>query len=161
MQLTRAADYGVRVMVHLATLPAHERALLPALAEATEAPVSFLSKVLQALSRANLISSWRGKSGGFAILPRGRQASMREVIEAIDGPICLNVCLVAGKSCGRKSWCPAHPVWLRAQQAMLDVLSKAQIAELAATAPIGQFAATPFRFAELKVIPTETPVGPS
>jgi Rrf2 family protein len=161
MQLTRAADYGVRVMVHLATLPAHERALLPALAEATEAPVSFLSKVLQALSRANLISSWRGKSGGFAILPRGRQASMREVIEAIDGPICLNVCLVTGKSCGRKSWCPAHPVWLRAQQAMLDVLSKAQIAELAATAPIGQFAATPFRFAELKVIPTEMPVGPS
>jgi hypothetical protein len=44
---------------------------------------------------------------------------------------------------------------------MLDVLSKAQIAELAATAPIGQFVATPFRFAELKVIPTEMPVGPS
>lgn len=161
MQLTRAADYGVRVMVHLAMLPAHERALLPALAAATEAPVSFLSKVLQALSRANLISSWRGKSGGFAILPRGRRASMREVIEAIDGPICLNVCLVKGKSCGRKSWCPAHPVWMRAQQAMLDVLSKAEIAELASTAPIGQFAATAFRFAELKVIPTETPVGPS
>lgn len=161
MQLTRAADYGVRVMVHLAMLPAHERALLPALAAATEAPVSFLSKVLQALSRANLISSWRGKSGGFAILPRGRRASMREVIEAIDGPICLNVCLVKGKSCGRKSWCPAHPVWMRAQQAMLDVLSKAKITELASTAPIGQFAATAFRFAELKVIPTETPVGPS
>lgn len=161
MQLTRAADYGVRAMVHLAMLPAHERALLPALAAATEAPVSFLSKVLQALSRANLISSWRGKSGGFAILPRGRRASMREVIEAIDGPICLNVCLVKGKSCGRKSWCPAHPVWMRAQQAMLDVLSKAKITELASTAPIGQFAATAFRFAELKVIPTETPVGPS
>ena len=161
MQLTRAADYGVRVMVHLAMLPAHERALLPALATATEAPVSFLSKVLQALSRANLISSWRGKSGGFAILPRGRQASMREVIEAIDGPICLNVCLVRGKSCGRKSWCPAHPVWMRAQQAMLDVLSKAKMTELASTAPIGQFAPPAFRFAELKVIPTDTPVGPS
>src|ERR1039457_4957389 len=98
MSSTRAADYGVRVMVHLATLPAHERALLPALADATEAPESFLSKVLQALTRAELISSWRGKSGGFAILPLGRQASMREVIEAIDGPISLNVCLVSGKS---------------------------------------------------------------
>ena len=82
MQLTRAADYGVRVMVHLATLPEHERALLPALAAATEAPESFLSKVLQALSRAKLIASRRGQAGGFEILPRGRQASVLEVIEA-------------------------------------------------------------------------------
>ncbi|MFZ0747083.1 MAG: Rrf2 family transcriptional regulator [Terracidiphilus sp.] len=131
MQLTRAADYGIRAMVHLATLPANERALLPALAEATEAPESFLSKVLQALSRAGLISSWRGKAGGFAILPRGRQASMYEVIEAIDGPICLNVCLIRGRSCVRKAWCPAHPVWAQAQRAMADVLGAAVIEELA------------------------------
>lgn len=132
MQLTRAADYAVRVMVHMATLPAHERALLPDLAEATEAPESFLSKVLQALARAHLIASRRGKSGGFEILPRGRLASMREVIEAIDGPIHLNVCLIAKRSCARKTWCPAHPVWAQAQLAMLDVLSAAVIADLAA-----------------------------
>jgi Rrf2 family protein len=131
MQLTRAADYGVRVMVHLANLEADERALLPALAEATGAPESFLSKVLQALARAKLIHSWRGPLGGFGISPDGRVASMRDVIEAIDGPIFLNVCLVSGKSCGRKAWCPAHPVWIEAQEAMLAVLSKALIADLA------------------------------
>lgn len=132
MQLTRAADYGVRVMVHLKNLATEERALLPSLAEATGAPESFLSKVLQALARAKLIHSWRGPLGGFGISPGGRAASMRDVIEAIDGPIFLNVCLVSGKSCGRKAWCPAHPVWIEAQEAMLSVLSKALIADLAA-----------------------------
>ncbi len=131
MQLTRAADYSVRVMVHLAALPADERVLLPALAEATGAPESFLSKVLQALSRAKLISSRRGHSGGFAILPSGRQASMREVIEAIDGPLHLNLCLNSGESCAREVSCPAHPVWVLAQQAMLDVLDAALIADMA------------------------------
>ncbi len=135
MQLTRAADYGVRVMVHLATLGAEDRAMLSTLAVATQAPESFLSKVLQALTRAQLISSRRGKSGGFAILPRGRAASMHQVIEAIDGPICLNVCLVSGNNCDRKAWCPAHPVWARAQQALVNVLKQATIAELA-TQPI-------------------------
>jgi DNA-binding IscR family transcriptional regulator len=109
MQLTRAADYAVRVMIHLATLTDNERAMLPALADATGAPHSFLSKVLA----------------------RGRQASVREVIEAIDGPIMLNVCLTHGQSCNRKSWCPAHPVWVKAQRAMLDVLDGATIADLA------------------------------
>lgn len=138
MQLTRAADYGVRVMVHLANLAANERALLPALANATGAPDSFLSKVLQKLARAKLIHSWRGPLGGFGISTGGRACSMRDVIEAIDGPICLNVCLVSGKSCGRNAWCPAHPVWMEAQEAMLGVLSKALIVDLAGQAvPIG------------------------
>ena len=138
MQLTRAADYAVRVMVHLATLPAHERVLLPMLAEATGAPESFLSKVLQALSRAKLISSRRGQSGGFEILARGRKASMLEVIEAIDGPVNLNLCLISGGSCARKMWCPAHPVWVQAQKAMLNVLSGAGIADLASQATARQ-----------------------
>lgn len=143
MQLTRAADYAVRVLIHLATLPAHERALLPALAKATEAPESFLSKVLQALVRARMIASRRGQSGGFEILLRGRQASMHEVIEAIDGPIRLNVCLVSGRSCNRKMCCPAHPVWVQAQQAMLDVLSRTRISELAAQDAAGRPGARP------------------
>jgi Rrf2 family protein len=154
MQLTRAADYAVRVMVHLATLPARGRVLLPVLAEATGAPESFLSKVLQALSRAKLISSRRGQSGGFEILARGREASMLEVIEAIDGPLHLNVCLISGDSCARKKWCPAHPVWVQAQTAMLDVLSDATIADLASQAPGRQTRASraAHRLNELRVL---------
>jgi Rrf2 family protein len=131
MQLTRAADYGVRVMVYLAARAEGERTMLPMLAEATGTPMSFLSKVLQALARAQLITSWRGKAGGFAILPEGRSASMLDVIEAVDGPIVLNTCLISGENCGRKRHCPAHPVWARAQRAMLDVLTEASIAVLA------------------------------
>ncbi len=131
MQLTRAADYAVRVMVHLATLPPEKRTFLPDLAMATAAPESFLSKVMQALARAELVTSRRGKAGGFAILPRGREATMREVIEAVDGPICLNVCLNGGKDCERKSWCPAHPVWARAQRAMIDVLMSVTVSAMA------------------------------
>lgn len=134
MQLTRAADYAVRVMIQLAAPTAMGRVLLPSLAQATGAPESFLSKVLQTLARSGLITSQRGQSGGFRITQRGRDASMRDVIEAIDGSICLNICLVHGRSCPRKARCPAHPVWARAQQAMLEVLSNASIAAMAAQA---------------------------
>ena len=134
MQLTRGADYGVRVMVQLAQPESDGRLSLPELAQATDAPVSFLSKVLQSLARAGFITSRRGHAGGFCITPRGRLSSMLQVIEAVDGPICLNVCLVHGRSCARKGHCPAHPVWVRAQQAMFDVLSSVTVAALAAQA---------------------------
>jgi Rrf2 family protein len=134
MQLTRAADYGVRVMIQLVALAGNGRVSLPELARTTGAPPSFLSKVLQSLARAGLITSQRGQSGGFHISPRGAKTSMREVIEAIDGPICLNVCLSPGRSCTRKARCPAHPVWIEAQQAMMEVLSGTGIASLATVA---------------------------
>jgi len=134
MQLTRAADYAVRAITYLAALPEAERALLPELAKATGASSSFLSKVLQSLTRAGLVASRRGQLGGFEILPRGRRASLREVIEAIDGPIYLNICLRPGRSCVRKSTCPAHPIWASAQAAMLGVLESALVSDLAAKA---------------------------
>jgi Rrf2 family protein len=134
MQLTRAADYALRVMIQMAGLPEKERAVLPHLAKNAGAPESFLSKVLQALTRARMISSRRGKTGGFVLLPRGRQATVREVVEAIDGPIRLNLCLATGRSCVRKAHCPAHPVWERAQEAMMGVLNETRIVDLAARA---------------------------
>ena len=145
MQLTRAADYAVRVMIHLAASGSERRLSLPALSQATGAPLSFLSKVLQALSRAGMVTSRRGQSGGFRISPRGRAASMRAVIEAIDGPLYLNVCLVSGKSCARKSWCPAHPIWVEAQRAVLDVLEQAGIVDLALQKPQARVKAGPAR----------------
>ena len=136
MQLTRGADYAVRVLIQLALWSSRERVSLSSLARATGAPESFLSKVLQSLARASLITSQRGQSGGFRITPRGRQASMRDVIEAIDGEICLNTCLKHGRSCPRKARCSAYPVWVWAQRAMLQVLSGPSIATLAGVAPV-------------------------
>lgn len=131
MQLTRGADYAVRIMIHLAGLPDNERVLLPTLAAAANAPASFLSKVLQALTRAGLIASRRGQQGGFEILPQGRNASVLDVVEAIDGPIRLNVCLDHCGVCSRKHWCPANPVWQKAQDAMLEVLRSSKVADMA------------------------------
>ena len=131
MQLTRGADYGVRVMIHLASLGPGSRYSLSALSQASNAPGSFLSKVLQALVHAGFIASHRGQCGGFELIPAGRGASVRQIIEAVDGPIHLNLCLDATRACSRKSWCPAHPVWVRAQRAMLDELDAAMIEDLA------------------------------
>ncbi len=131
MQLTRAADYAVRVMIHMASLPAGSRVLLSTLAEVTAVPESFLSKVLQALTRAEFVVSRRGPYGGFELSPRSRGASLLDVIEAIDGPVQLNQCLANGRGCEHQDWCAAHLVWIQAQEAMLNVLKGASIAQLA------------------------------
>jgi Rrf2 family protein len=131
MQLTRAADYAVRVMIHLAGLPPETRASRAELATAAECPEQFLSKVLQSLTRSGLVLSHRGNTGGFELPNNHRETTMLDVVEAIEGPMRLNVCLNADRACARQEWCPAHDVWVNAQSAVAQVLRGATITELA------------------------------
>ena len=131
LKLNRAADYAIRAMIHLARQPEGSRTMLPEMADAIDAPVSFLSKILQKLCRAGLVVSSRGQSGGFEMVAAGRVATISSVIAAVDGPIRLNSCLAEGKPCNRQVHCPAHPVWESAQQAILNALNTQTIAMMA------------------------------
>lgn len=129
--LTRAADYAVRVMVHMATLPEGTRVARSVLAEATDVPDSFMSKVLQSLARKGMISSRRGVDGGFVLVVAPGSISLLDVVEAIDGPVQLNACVGERGNCKRTEGCAAHLVWKEAQDASVQVLKSAKIADLA------------------------------
>ena len=131
MQITRASDYAVRVMIHLAGLPPGSRVRQSELSRATEVTGHFLSKVLQQLVRSRLIRSQRGSGGGYALAVPGASVSLLDVVEAIEGPVRLNQCLMEVPSCDRKSWCPAHQTWAEAQAAVVNVLGAASMASLA------------------------------
>jgi len=131
MQITRATDYAVRVMVHLATLPEGTRVPAPELARAGDAPESFMSKVLPQLVRCGLVTSHRGKGGGFELAVDPGSVTLLQVIESMEGPLQLNLCLPGEKTCDRKSWCGVHPIWSEAQAALKKVLAGATIGRLA------------------------------
>src|ERR1700758_1342001 len=134
MQITRAADYAVRVMIHLASLPPGSTVRQSELTKATDVSGHFLSKVLQQLVRGRLIRSQRGAGGGYVLAASADRVSLLEVLEAVEGPVRLNQCLEEGPSCERKAWCPAHAVWAEAQAAVTTVLGSASMAALAARA---------------------------
>ena len=131
MQITRATDYATRVMIYLATLPPGVKAQRVAMAKAADVPESFLSKLLQRLVSAGLVQSARGSGGGYELAEPRRRVSLLDILEAMEGETQLNACLADGPSCNRKSWCPAHPVWLQAQKALTDVLRRTSVSKLA------------------------------
>jgi Rrf2 family protein len=142
MQLTRAADYAVRVMVHMAGLPTGARVSRTTLAVCVDCPEQFLSKVLQSLTKAGLITSHRGNTGGFELPASRYRTSVMEIIEAVEGPICLNVCLNSRNECRQADSCPAYPVWIEAQKAITAVLRGASVEQLARRAQLAQLQET-------------------
>jgi Rrf2 family protein len=131
MQITRATDYAVVVMVQLASLPPGQKAGLKALVRATKVPGSFLSKVLQRLVSAGLVSSRRGAGGGFSLRALPERVTLLAVVEAVEGPLQLNVCVGSGQGCSSKSSCRVYPYWEKAQSAIAKVFAGVTLAELA------------------------------
>jgi Rrf2 family protein len=131
MQVTRATDYAVRIMVELASLPPGDKVQLNELIESTGVRGSFLSKVVQRLVHAGMVSSHRGTRGGFSLRVSGEEVTLLDVIEAIEGPTQMNLCLGSGPGCERKSWCGVHPIWKKAQSAFVQELCSVSIAHLA------------------------------
>ncbi|HTP70488.1 MAG TPA: Rrf2 family transcriptional regulator [Dongiaceae bacterium] len=131
MQITRATDYAVRVMVHLAVGSPAQKHPLSELAAATSVQESFLSKILQRLVHQGLLVSHRGSGGGFVLNRAPDQITLLDVVEAIEGPTQLNQCIGEAGSCSRKPTCGVSPTWHRAQASLTQVLGGVSIAQLA------------------------------
>ncbi len=130
LQLTRDAEYAVRAVVFLAAQPEGKVSLISEISQVQEVPKSYLSKIMQVLARAGIVRSKRGSKGGFVLGRPAESITLRQAIEAVEGPIFLNVCLVKKGECHRDSLCPVHPVWKEAQKKLMEVLDGKTLADL-------------------------------
>ena len=131
LQLTRGAEYAIRAMAYLARFPEGHVASLHEIGEAQDIPESFLAKILQSLVRAGLTVSQRGAHGGFALALPASEVTMQQVIEAVDGPISVNHCVLSPEDCARSASCATHTAWMKAQGQLMDVLGSITLESLA------------------------------
>jgi Rrf2 family protein len=123
MQITRQADYAVRAVHYLSQLGPEQRAATSQIAQEQHIPPSFLAKIVSQLSVAGLLQTSRGARGGVSLARTPEEISLLEVVEAIDGPILLNECVVDhGVSCVFGDDCPMQPVWCEAQSELVSRL---------------------------------------
>jgi len=131
MQLTMTGEYAIRAMICLASKPAGTVMQIYDISREWDIPESFLRKIVQLLSKAGFINSHRGVRGGIELAKPAESISLLDVIEAIEGKLFLNKCLVRPQTCRRDRWCAVHLVWHEAQQKMKETLGSRSLASLA------------------------------
>lgn len=103
--LSQTAEYALRAMVHLAMRDT--LATTVDIAESTKVPAGYLSKVMQALARADLVISQRGLGGGFSLARPADQINALEVINAVDPIRRIERCPL-GLDEHQEQLCPLH-----------------------------------------------------
>jgi Rrf2 family protein len=124
-------EYTIRAMLHLASQPSGTVVQIYDIAQQCDVPESFLRKIMQLLTKSNLVLSHRGVGGGIELAKSAEDITLLEVIEAAEGKLALNKCLIHAGFCPRDSWCAVHLVWGEVQDKMKEILHSKSIAELA------------------------------
>ena len=135
MQISRQTDYGVRAMLEVAGLEPGGRARTRDVALRQDIPHVFLTKIILQLVRAGLLMSYRGAGGGIGLARPREEITLRDIVEAVEGPIALNRCVVRAGECPREKTCPVHPIWMKAQASLMALLESTRLCDLVASAP--------------------------
>ncbi len=131
MQLTMTGEYAVRAMIHLSSLPCGTVVQISDISKQWDIPENFLRKITGRLVGAGLVTSTRGVRGGIRLARPAEMLTILDVIEAIEGKIHLNKCLICEGFCPRDEWCEVHTLWAEVQEKMKEILSRKNLAELA------------------------------
>lgn len=131
MQITRETDYAIRCILHLAESPG-KVVMVSDIARVKDIPKSFLAKILQKLARANIVKSFRGINGGYALTKKPEKINLFDAVDAIEGPVAINKCAIDRRICGLSDTCPVHPVWLEIREGVERQLKSCNFAKLTA-----------------------------
>ncbi|MBF7082870.1 Rrf2 family transcriptional regulator [Desulfallas sp. Bu1-1] len=126
MRLNQATDYAFRAVLHLSRLPRGKVVEARLIAEEEHIPMRFMLKILRLLSRAGIVESYRGVGGGYALAKSPAEITMKDVVEAVEGPVHINRCLIAPEECNKRNTakCSVHKALYSIQQAINDKLKE-------------------------------------
>ncbi len=131
MIYSRSAEYAIRALVHMATLPPDEYAMARNIAGDTAIPSHFLAKILQDLARDGFVKSSKGPGGGFRLNQPASEISMLRIVEAVDGAGRYDRCIGGLPECSDHAACGMHDSWTALRSRIIDYLGGTSVADLA------------------------------
>lgn len=129
-QISRRVDYAIRIMIELGLQTIELPIAARRLSKKTGVPKAFLHKIAADLVKADLIQTHAGPAGGISLQHSLEQINLLQVVEAVDGPVCLNVCLLRPEECNRDRFCSAHDFWGDLQNKIVQQLTETTLEHL-------------------------------
>ena len=130
--LPNTAEYAVRAVLHIA---AHDRPVRVAeIAAASRIPCNYLSKTLHQLARAGILTSARGRGGGFRLTEPADRVTLQRIISPFATPSAQQ-CLLGDGKCREVGGCAAHARWSPVANQMTEFFDTTTVADLLTVLP--------------------------
>ncbi|MSR06350.1 MAG: Rrf2 family transcriptional regulator [Gemmatimonadetes bacterium] len=104
---------------------------------AVRSPANYLSKIFHTLARAGILTSTRGKSGGFRLAQAPEETTLLEIVQEFDDITAGRQCLLGRPVCSDRTACNAHAQWKKTSEAVATFFRETTVADLLGKRPPG------------------------
>ena len=130
MKISTKARYGTRALLDLALHRSDEPVQLKDIARREVLSPSYLEHLFIPLIAAGILKSTRGARGGIALTRPASEIKLKEIVEALEGPISLVECLSENSECPRSGACATQDIWEELTEAIGNILENTTLADL-------------------------------
>jgi len=129
---SKACEYAIRATIYIAVQSNQDnRVGIKDISKEIDSPEAFTAKILQQLSRNNIISSIKGPHGGFEIDKKDMsKINLSQIVMAIDGDNIYRGCGLGFKQCSEKQPCPVHNKFKVVRNELKHMLETTNVLEL-------------------------------
>lgn len=131
MEVSRRADYAIRIVTALAATNGQPRSVR-VVAEENDIPYAFARSIQHDLGSAGLIISRRGVNGGMVLTEKGQNLTLLELLESVQGTLSIAVCAREDNWCPHEANCSFHRVWKSIDRIVRNFLDSVTVAQVAA-----------------------------
>jgi len=133
MIYSNACAYAIRALSYLTLMRPDGYVLLDDLCAGTDLPRHFVAKIFQDLVRQGLLTSAKGRGGGFALARPPQDISLYDIVAIVDGISSLDQCVVGMARCDDKQPCPQHDHWKSLRGQIRSFLENTTLKQMAGT----------------------------
>ncbi len=106
---SKSCEYGLRAAIFIAQQSKlKNKVSLSTISEEINSPQAFTAKILQQLTRNNIIKSIKGPYGGFMVEEEKMSTQLSEIVNVLDGDSIFTGCGLGLKQCDASAPCPLH-----------------------------------------------------
>jgi Rrf2 family protein len=136
---SKACEYAIRAVLYIAYKSIDgSRSSIKEIANEINSPEPFTAKILQSLTKAEIISSIKGPNGGFFLEPTAKPVPLVAIVKVIDDENVLHSCALGLKQCSNEFPCPIHHEIKAYKDRLLEVMSEKTVQQLAKELDQGQ-----------------------
>lgn len=132
LKINRQTDYAVRVVLALAKRAEGVRLSSTQIQREMMIPPALMTRIVAQLAREGLVNTFPGRDGGLMLPRPASRISLKDVVEAFEGPILLSECMQAKSEddCPFRTNCPVRSKWGRVQAAMVREMASISFEDL-------------------------------
>ncbi len=130
MMVSTKGRYALKVMLDLATCPREEYISLKAISERQATSMKYLEAIVASLSKADLVESQRGKSGGYRLNKSLEAYRVGDVLRAAEGELSVSNCMAEEGGCEKAGECLTMPLWRELDKVVSDYLDSVTLKDL-------------------------------